>query len=166
MFRKMRRNAQELPREEALAVLENGSTGILAVLGDGGYPYTVPLNYALMGGNIYFHCAPEGHKLDAIKKNGKVSFCVVGKDEVIAPIFSTDYRSAIAFGRARVVTEDGLKREALVGLAEKYGPDYMEAGREEIKSTWDRVVIVEIKVEHLTGKEAGKRVKSFMEQGK
>lgn len=166
MFRKMRRSAQELPREEALAVLKNGSTGILAVLGDDGYPYTVPLNYLLMGDCVYFHCAPEGHKIDAIKNNDKVSFCVVEKDEVIPAIFSTDYRSAVLFGKARIVTEDGLKRQALTGLAEKYGPAYMEAGREEINSTWDRVLIVEIRIEHLAGKEAGNRVKNFIERGK
>ncbi len=164
MFRKMRRTGQQLPREEALKILKNGKTGVLAVLGDKGYPYAVPLNYALVGDYIYFHCARDGHKTDALSKNSKVSFCVVEKDTVIPKIFSTDYRSAIAFGQARIVEEDAVKRGALLALVEKYGPAYREEGVREIETEWGRVTIVEIRIEHLTGKEAGKRVKSFCKQ--
>ncbi len=164
MFRKMRRAGQQLPREEAFEILKNGKTGVLAVLGDEGYPYAVPLNYALVGDCIYFHCARDGHKTDALGRNSKVSFCVVEKDTVIPQIFSTDYRSAVVFGQAQIVEEDAVKRGALLALVEKYGPAYREDGAKEIEAEWSRVTIVEIRIEHLTGKEAGKRVKSFCKQ--
>ena len=161
MFRKMRRAGQQLPREEAFEILKNGKTGVLAVLGDEGYPYAVPLNYALVGD---CNCARDGHKTDALGRNSKVSFCVVEKDTVIPQIFSTDYRSAVVFGQARIVEEDAVKRGALLALVEKYGPAYREDGAKEIEAEWGRVTIVEIRIEHLTGKEAGKRVKSFCKQ--
>lgn len=79
MFREMRRKKQQIPDNEAIAILENGKVGILAVNGDNGYPYTVPLNYMFYNGKIYFHSASEGHKFDSIKNNSKVSFCVISK---------------------------------------------------------------------------------------
>ena len=66
MFRELRRGRQALPEAESLAILERGSHGVLAVLGDGGYPYAVPLNYVYEGGAIYFRCARAGHKYDAV----------------------------------------------------------------------------------------------------
>ena len=83
MFRKMRRAERELPEGQAKEILENGSYGVLALAGDGGYPYTVPINYYYTDGKIYLHCAKTGHKLDALKKNPRVSFCVVDRDEIL-----------------------------------------------------------------------------------
>ena len=83
MFRKMRRAERELPEGQAKEILENGSYGVLALAGDGGYPYAVPLNYVYDGERIYFHCAAEGHKIDAIAWDNKCSFCVVENGGVI-----------------------------------------------------------------------------------
>lgn len=77
MFREMRRKKQVIPLEESIAVLMCGTSGVLAVQGDNGYPYAVPISYAYYGTHIYFHCAKAGHKLDAIKRDNKVSFCVI-----------------------------------------------------------------------------------------
>ncbi len=82
-FRKMRRFKQELNEKETLEILTNGKTGILGVIGDYGYPYTVPVNYVYENGKIYFHCAKAGHKLDAIRQCDKISLCVIEKDDVI-----------------------------------------------------------------------------------
>ena len=106
MFRTMRRHAQALEEAQCREILTGGSCGVLAVCGDGGYPYAVPLSYAYSGGKIYIHCAPEGHKLDAIAREEKVSFCVVAQDDVVPEEYTTRYRSAIAFGRARVLTRE------------------------------------------------------------
>ncbi len=57
MFREMRRTKQEMSREEAEAVLYGGSAGVLALAGDGGYPYAVPISYVYDGEKLYFHCA-------------------------------------------------------------------------------------------------------------
>lgn len=154
MFRPMRRIRQQLSQTEAEAVMARGKSGILAVLGDGGYPYAVPLSYLWQDGRIYFHCAPEGHKLDAIRACDRVSFCVVDQDEIAPERFTTYFRSAIAFGRARIVASGEERRAAIDRLAEKYSPNMPEAKAAEIGSAWNHLCMVCIDVEHLTGKEA------------
>ncbi|MBQ3090058.1 MAG: pyridoxamine 5'-phosphate oxidase family protein [Oscillospiraceae bacterium] len=155
MFRSMRRYPQLLSREETEAVLKSGSNGVLAVAGDEGYPYAVPISYVYEEGKIWFHGAKTGHKLDAIRACDKVSFCVVDQDRVIQETYTTHFRSAIAFGRARVLTDDGEKRAALLKLAEKYSPDMtMDSHHQAIDREWKPVCVVEILVEHMTGKEA------------
>ena len=130
MFREMRRSKQQLSREEAAAVLERGTTGVLAVSGDDGYPYAVPVNYVYAAGKIFFHCAVSGHKLDAIGKCDKVSFCVIDQDQVVGEEYTTYFRSVIAFGRARVL-EGEEKLRPLVELCEKYYPDHLEQTRQK-----------------------------------
>lgn len=152
MFRTMRRGKQQLTMEETREILAQGQTGILAVEGDEGYPYAVPLNYAYQNDSIFFHCAKNGHKTDGILKNPKVSFCVVGKDKVVAETFSTDYKSVIAFGRAEIIKEDEKRVYALKALIEKYSKEYEEQGEKEIEKFWNQVEIVEIQIEHVTGK--------------
>lgn len=76
MFREMRRKKQALLFEECAEILKKGASGVLAVSGDFGYPYAVPLSYAYDGAKIYFHCAKCGHKLDSIQRNSKVSFAL------------------------------------------------------------------------------------------
>ena len=83
MFRELRRKKQALPREICERILKDGKTGVLALAGDGGYPYAVPLNYCYENGKISFHCAKSGHKLDAINRCGKASFCVVAELSLI-----------------------------------------------------------------------------------
>ena len=83
MFREMRRKNQALSREEAAAVLDRALSGVLALSGDDGYPYAVPISYVYDGGKLYFHCAKSGHKLDALQRNPKASFCVVDQDQIV-----------------------------------------------------------------------------------
>lgn len=154
MFREMRRIKQLLPLDEARSILVNCTSGVLAVSGDDGYPYTVPVSYACEDDKIYIHSATEGHKIDGIKRNDKVSFCVIDKDEVQTKTFSTHYRSVTIFGRARILTDDEERRNALMCITEKYSPDNIEEGKQEMARNWDRVCLIEVKIEHMTGKAA------------
>ncbi len=158
MFRTMRRKNQQLSREEAIGILQSCPTGILGLIGDDDYPYTVPLNYVYGDDKLFFHCAKEGHKIDGMRKNDKVTFCVVEQDEVVPKALATKYRSVIVFGTARVLTGDAERRDALDRLIEKYSPDYREVGKQAIEKEWDLVSVVEIKIEHMTGKTAIKGV--------
>ena len=154
MFREMRRKKQALSTEESLAILNRGISGVLAVTGDQGYPYAVPLSYVYDNNKIFFHCALSGHKLDAIAANNKVSFCVVGQDRVMPQEYTTYFRSVIIFGRARILEDPIEKRTALEKLAAKYSPE-QETGRlREIDRLFERTCMVEIVIEHITGKEA------------
>lgn len=154
MFREMRRNRQALSPGECAAILQRGSHGVLAVLGDGGYPYAVPLSYVYRNGSIFFHCAKTGHKLDAIARESRVSFCVVDQDQVVPEKYTTYFRSVVAFGRARILGDEAEKRAALEALAERYSPGDREGRQREIEREFSHVCLVEIAVEHLTGKEA------------
>jgi nitroimidazol reductase NimA-like FMN-containing flavoprotein (pyridoxamine 5'-phosphate oxidase superfamily) len=154
MFREMRRKKQLLPEAESLEILKKHTSGVLGVSGDNGYPYTVPLSYTYQDHKLYFHCAKTGHKLDGIKHNDKVTFCVIDQDEVKQATFTTHFRSVIVFGRAKILTEYGEKRAALESLVEKYSPAYIAEGQQEIERDWNEVCLVEVSIEHLTGKAA------------
>jgi uncharacterized protein len=163
MFRGMRRKGQLLSEAETIAMLESCSSGVLAVQGDDDYPYAVPLSFAYEDGRIYFHCARTGHKLDGIERNERVSFCVIAADDVQQSTFTTHFRSAIAFGRARVLTDADEQRHGLRCLARKYSPDHLAAADAEIEGQLKRTCVMEIAVEHLTGKAAIEIVKSRAE---
>lgn len=153
MFREMRRAKQELSREETLQILERGSSGVLALAGDGGYPYAVPLSYVYSEGKIFFHCALTGHKIDAIRQNEKASFCVIDQDLIIPEKYTTAYRSAIAFGRARILNGESEKLRAALLLANKYYPGHEADSVDEINMSMARMSIIQLSIEHLSGKQ-------------
>ena len=152
MFREMRRKDKLKTPEETVQILENCTNGILSVIGDGGYPYGVPVSYTYNDGKIYFHCALTGHKLDAIKADPKVSFTVVGADNISPEKFTTTYKSVICFGKASILEKDEDKQAALELIVGKYSADYREGGLEYIKKMWDKTAVVQIDIEHMTGK--------------
>lgn len=150
-FRPMRRKDRELSPSEAEELLKTGEYGVLSTAGEDGYPYGVPVNYVFLDGVLYFHCAAEGEKLDALARCGRVSFCVVGETDLMPEKFSTRYESVIAFGTADEAAGEE-KREALMGLIRKYSPGYLEKGKEYVGRAFDDVKIIRIRVDHLTGK--------------
>ena len=154
MFREMRRIRQQLSQEECETIMRQATSGVLAVYGDDGYPYAVPVSHVYADGKICFHCAKTGHKIDAIRRNSKVSFCVIAQDEVIPHLRTTAFISVIAFGKARIVDdEEGLRRIALM-VGEKFSADYPEDCQQETEEVIaaGRMYCVEITVEHMTGK--------------
>ena len=154
MFRKMRRYTQQLPDDEALEILKNASSGTLALLGDEGYPYAVPLSYVYHEGKLYFHCAKEGHKIDAIRNCDKASFCVIAEDDVVPDEFTTYFKSVIAFGKVRIIEDAGEMRRFIEILSDKYCPVDVSLRDKEISGSISRLGMLEFTIEHLTGKEA------------
>lgn len=155
MFREMRRKNQILSQEESIAILQKGTSGTLAVLGDDDYPYAVPLSYLYHDNKIYFHGAKSGHKIDAIKKHNKVSFCVIDQDNIISEEFTTYFKSVIAFGTARMIEDDAEKRSAMEKLTARYSPDQAEEKcSEEINKQFSVLGMIELTIEHITGKQA------------
>lgn len=153
MFREMRlREDNQLPQEQALQILETAQYGVLALDGDDGYPYAVPVNFVFDGERIYFHGAPEGHKVDAIRRSGKASFCVITKADIVPDAYNCLYLSAIAFGRVREAANDDEKRKALELMVDKYSKGFEEGGRKYINASWDEVQSFVLEPEHITGK--------------
>lgn len=151
MFREMRKKQREITEEEGIEILNNGEYGILATIGENGYTYATPLSYVYYNDAVYFHCAVEGSKLDNIKYNDKVSFCVVGKTKVLPEKFSTEYESAIVFGRA-IILEKEEKIRVLTAIIEKYSPDFKKEGLEYIERAAGATCVVKIEIDRLTGK--------------
>lgn len=159
-FREMRRNGQQLSEAECLDILNRNTCGVLAVSGDEGYPYAVPLSYVCCDGRIYIHCAKSGHKLDAVKNHDKVSFCVVDQDLVVPSEYTTYFRSVILFGRACVLEDRAEIEWAIERLGKKYYPeDREEHLREVIAKSRPAMSIIRIEIEHMTGKEAKELVR-------
>lgn len=153
-FRSMRRANQDIPREECEEILRHGTAGVLAVLGDGEYPYAVPLSYVARGGKLYFHSAREGHKLDALRRSKKASFCVIDQDRIVPEEYTTYYRSVVAFGQAEIVDDPREQYDAMLALAEKYCASDTPAHREERSTdTQGYTAVIRLTIEHLTGKE-------------
>ena len=155
MFREMRRKKQQLTDTECIDILKKNTSGVLAVYGDEGYPYTVPLSYIYADGALYLHCAKTGHKLDAIKSCDKVSFCVIDQDHVVPETYTTHFRSVILFGRAKILEQEQEIRTAIEQLAIKYHPTDSKTNRDAaIERSFNALCMVKIEIEHLTGKEA------------
>lgn len=158
MFREMRRNKQLLESSEVTAVLGRCTNGVLACLGDDGYPYAVPLNFVYHNEKLYFHCAKAGHKLEAIIKEPKVSFAVIDEDTIVSSEYTSYFRSVIAFGKTRIVEGDEWF-DAFKALVEKYSGDQPEAAKISEIEACKRSHIIAIDIEHMTGKQAKEYVK-------
>lgn len=155
IFREMRLRKQELSRQKVADILHKGTSGVLALLGDNDYPYAVPISYVYDDGKIYFHSAKNGHKIDAIQRTEKASFCVIDKDLVVPEEYTTYFRSVIAFGKIRVIEDDREKRAAIEKLAIKYAPEDTAANRDDAISRGGNLIcMLEMKIDHITGKEA------------
>ncbi len=151
MERKIRRSDRGILESDAREILEKGEYGILSTVSSDGQPYGVPVNYACTKHFIYFHGATQGHKLDNLSSNNKVSFCVVGKTQVLPEQFATKYESAIVFGQALEVF-DAEKRQALLELVKKYSPEFIEKGQQYIESDERKTRVYKIAIEAITGK--------------
>lgn len=147
----MRLQDRKMDDHQARELLQNCEYGVLATVDGSGQPYGVPVNYVLVGNNLYFHSASEGHKLDNIAVNNKVCFTVVGRTKLLSNRFSTAYESVIAYGTAGIVSGEE-KVSALKALVEKYSSDFIPEGDEYIQKDKDITTVVKIEITHLAGK--------------
>ena len=154
MFRPIRRKKKEISTEAAKQLLHTERRGVLAVCGDEGYPYAIPINfyYKEETGKIYFHGARAGHKVDALKKNDKVCFTIYGNEQIKKEPWAPFLQSTVVFGRCRMIEDQELATALVREIAGKYYPDAatIEA---EIAHDGKAVQIYEITIEHLSGKE-------------
>ncbi len=150
----MRRRRQQLPQEETIRILMQATSGTLALLGRDGYPYAVPLSFVYADGSLYFHSAPEGHKIDAIRSHDRASFCVIAQDEVHKERYTTYYRSAIAFGRIVIIEDEEEKLRAARLLGRRYNPGREAALQAELEKGLARMLAIRLDIEHVTGKQA------------
>ena len=153
MFRPMRRMKQEVSKEECRAILSEEKRGVLAVIGDEGYPYAIPLNfyYEPEEETIYLHGAKEGHKIDAVRSCDKVCFTVWNRGCQKDGHWSYYVTSVVAKGRAELVTDEAVALEKCRKLALKYFPT-KEQVEEDLARSFPRVQVIAVHIEHMTGK--------------
>ena len=158
MFRPLRRKKNVISEEAAKELLLNEKRGILAVNGDDGYPYALPVNYFydMENGRIYFHGAKAGHKVDSLKKSDKVCFTVYGNSRYKEGEWAPYTQSTVVFGRCHLIQDAAMTEEKVRTLAEKYYPDKSEID-EEIAQSIRAVQLYEITIEHLSGKQVQER---------
>ena len=154
MFRELRRQKNRIDLAAAEALLQTERRGVLAVNGDDGYPYAVPLNfyYDKAAGKIYFHGARAGHKVDALRACDKVCFTVYGNETIKEEAWAPHMQSAIVFGRCHLMENNADAMAVLKKLAMKYYPSE-DLADEAIARSGSTVQLFEIEIEHLSGKE-------------
>ena len=153
MFRQMRRIKQQLTKDECIEILKSEKRGVLSVTGDDGYPYGMPLNhwYNPNDGNLYFHGAKSGHKIDSLKKCSKVSYCVYDSGYKNEGEWALNIKSVIVFGNIKFVTDEDKCAEICKNLCTKFTDDneYMQ---KELLSGLKNVLCLELVCDHITGK--------------
>lgn len=150
MFRTMRRIKDQMDETKTLDLLKKGEVGVLGTIGANGYPYTIPLNYVVYNNKIYAHCAKDGHKIDNIINNGKISFSVYDHVEIIGEELNTRYQSVSVFGKAKVLD---ATHDVLYELIKKYSNIPKEQATRMIDKEIEVTSMIEIEIEHITGKE-------------
>lgn len=155
----VRRQDRLLEEQEAQQLLRESEYGVLSMVDTDGSGYGVPLNYVWNGDDVlYVHCAPQGHKLQALARNAAVSFCVVGGVKLMPASFTTEYKSVILKGTTTIDLPDDEKRHALHLLIEKLSPNDLEIGAKYIEKSFHRVKVMRITVHSYSAKR--KQVKS------
>ncbi|MBP3217700.1 MAG: pyridoxamine 5'-phosphate oxidase family protein [Lachnospiraceae bacterium] len=153
MFRPMRRFKQQISEEECFRILKEQKRGVLSMIGDDGYPYGIPINhwYCEEDGKLYFHGAGAGHRIEAIEKCDKVSFCVYDEGFRKEGEWALNISSVIIFGRIAKVTDKEKTARICSDLTRKFTDDetYLE---KELKFALDRTLLLELTIEHMTGK--------------
>jgi uncharacterized protein len=150
-MRELRRKDRAITNDEAVAILNKAEYCVLSTISPDGKPYGVPLNFCYLDHCIYFHCAIEGRKIDNIEKNKTVSFCAVGKTEIMPDKFGTKYESVIISGQVEEVFNVN-KQIALEGLLKKYSSDYFNNGLKYIETLKEKTRVFKVYIIHLSGK--------------
>jgi len=153
MFRDMLRKKQQLPQAECIELLKSEMRGVLSVQGDDGYPYGLPMDhwYCEEDGHLYFHCGRVGHKLDAIRRCDKVSYCIYDQGYREEGDWALYIRSVIIFGRMQIVDDYETIVNITTKLSHKFtqDDDYI---RREIRDHAHRTLLLRLVPEHMCGK--------------
>lgn len=148
----MRRFRQQITEEECETILREEPRGVLSMYGEDGYPYAIPINFIYDGRKIYFHCAKEGHKIDALKKDNRVSFCVYDKGYLKEGKVGLNINSVVIFGKIRFIDDRETVIRETRALGMKYLPeDLVEKDVKKYAET-GKLQILELTIDHMTGK--------------
>ena len=165
-LKKMRKKSRAMDSEWALEIMHKAPYITVSFIDEDGKPYGLPLSLASDDDvNWYFHGALEGKKLEAIKTHPEVCLSAVTRcAPTVGPkdgSFTLQFKSAIAFGKAEIVTEDAEKIHGLRLISERFLPHHMDAFDQSIARSLSRTAVVRIT---LTEPPTGKR-KQYDKEG-
>lgn len=150
--RPLRRKDRAVTTEEAWEILKRGNYGTLAVTGDGGFPYAIPINYVLLGDMLYLHTGKQGHMLDCIQRDSRVCFSVVPFAQLVPDHATEIYESAIVFGEAAIVEDPQERQAVLEALVYQLGTLSQELGEAYLAKNAHRTNLIRITPLHISGK--------------
>lgn len=146
----VRRQDRLLEYDRAMELLINAEYGVLSLGGKAGYG--IPLNFVLNEESLYFHCAPEGKKLQLMKQNNEVCFCIIGNTKPFPEKFTTAYESVLVFGKISLVDESNERMHALELIVAKYSPDFKDLGRKYAEKSFHRTAVLRLDINQISGK--------------
>ncbi|MBP3324647.1 MAG: pyridoxamine 5'-phosphate oxidase family protein [Clostridia bacterium] len=153
MFREMKRKNKAITKEECIELLKNEKRGVLSVIGDGGYPYGVPMNhfYNEEDGCLYFHTGKGGHRNESLLKNNKASFTVYDSGYKENGDWALHIKSVIVFGEAELIEDAEIIKNITRKLSYKFTSDdaYID---KEIKAFLNETVLLKLYIKHMCGK--------------
>ena len=148
----VRRQDRLMDEARAIELLRTAEYGVLSMVSDGG-GYGIPVNFVWDGhDSIYIHCAPEGRKLRAIQQNNNVSFCIIGRVNLLPGKFTTEYESAIFFGTAHTGLDPEERMHALHLLIDKLSADFKDIGAKYAEKSFHRTEIIRVDISEFSGK--------------
>jgi hypothetical protein len=158
----MRRKHNEIKDpKEIVRILTSTNIGRMANTDAEGYPYIIPLNFVFYEGCVYFHCAPQGEKLDNLGRDPRVCFEVDLPLSYLEVSFNPDrnpcrthqlYHSVIIRGLARVVPDGELKTSVLNALVAKHEGNQNLSAVTSDSTGYKACCVVEIKPQRIGGK--------------
>jgi len=152
MIHSMRRKDREQDEDFALAVVDKCAYSVMATVNPDGSPYCIPISPAREGQWLYFHSAPDGHKIENLRQRNKVCVSCVGAQEIIPGKFALKYESAVISGAAAEVTDREEKIRALSLISGRYAPGNMAAFDKAIEKQLDVTAVWKIRIEEISGK--------------
>ena len=153
MDKQMRRSDRQLTDEETLQLFRDAQYGVLSVTDENNMPYGVPMSFALSDNVIYFHCSAAGGKrISGIRHDPNACFTVIGDTKLLPQKFATLYMSGIAYGKLEIISDDTEKQKGIEAILQKYSPDHIENGMKYIASALDKIYVLKLEIEKITGK--------------
>ena len=149
----MRRFDRQLTDEETLRLFREAEYGVLSVIDEENMPYGVPMSFALCDYAIYFHCSAAGGKrISSIRHCRNASFTVIDHTKLLPQEFATLYMSGITYGTIDIVQDEMEKRKGIEAILHKYSPDFIEKGMTYIDHAIDKIYVLKLEIEKMTGK--------------
>ena len=147
----MRRKDRETSREAAWEIFDQSAYSVLSMIYEG-KPYATALSVARIGETLYFHCAREGEKLQALRHNPQVCLHAVSHMRNCAEKFTVYYASCTIKGCAKEVQTEEERHQALLAICAAFTPGNMEKAQKEIQSAGSSTSVWKIQVDEISGK--------------